>query len=162
MQIHIRILRGQLLTDLWIDYVHSIFVFYFAMLLIFSQVFFFRSQGWLKNFGKGVCCMNTTEKTNLEEQLHTKFYELLKEREEALNVMALCTAQSPNGDLHVLCERPIDDTLIVWTAYKTEQLSTSFSAFYNGYYDLTMYEAVNELERRSGKSAAYFNCINKE
>lgn len=102
--------------------------------------------------------MITAKITNSEEQLHTKFYELLKEREDALNVTVLCTASSPNGDLHVLCERLADDTFIVWTTYKTDQLSTTFTGFYNGYYDATLYQAINELERRSGKSSTSFNC----
>lgn len=84
------------------------------------------------------------------ESLREKFYQLIKEREEALNVNVLSHTQSLNGDIHLICYRASDETYIVWTTYRTEGLITSYNGFYNGHYDMkTAKEALLVAERRA-------------
>lgn len=91
--------------------------------------------------------MNSTEN---KKAFVDKFHQMAKERESSLHVSILCQNKSTDGDIHVLCYRQSDNSYIVWTAYYTGCLSNSFEGFYNGRYDLTLEEALNEIERRTG------------
>lgn len=82
------------------------------------------------------------------EKMNDKIGRLLFQKEKELNLVVVGQEFDDRNNLHVLCNRRFDNSYIVWTAYNTDEEKNSFENFYNGKYDMTLEEGVQELERR--------------
>lgn len=79
----------------------------------------------------------------------SKLHDLIKRKEEELDVKLVMKVEDEHGHAHIMCERLYNQTYVVFTAFYTGISESTYDNFYNGKYDLDYKEAFRELTRRT-------------